>query len=305
MRLQFILSEVFQNLRRNMSMALSVILVTFISLVFVGASAIFQIQITKSKADWYDKVDVAVYLCPEHETSLTCPTGEGATNKDVNKIKDLIKKDLHNDIKSIDVETKEDAFTRFKERYPGGIYKGQTLTADDMQIALHLKLNNPEDYKAIAEVLTNREGIQDVVDQRKLFEPIISTLNNFTLIAIGLAILMLLSAILLITTTIRLSAASRRKETEIMRLVGASNLFIQMPFMLEGAFAALIGAIGASGFLVFITEFVLNDWLGDSMRWINFVNLSNISVIIPLLLITALVISFISSAITLRRYMKV
>lgn len=305
MRLQFILSETFQNLRRNLFMAISVILVTFISLVFVGTSAIFQIQIGKSKGDWYDQVEVAVYLCPQYETSYTCPTGEGATDDDVKKIKDIIKKELNDDVEKVVVKSKEEAFKDFKERYPGGVFKGQTLTADDMQISLHLKLKNPEDYKAVSEVLSNKEGIQSVSDQRKLFEPIFTTLNNATIIAAILAILMLLSATLLITTTIRLSAASRRKETEIMRLVGASNLFIQLPFMLEGAIAALIGAIAACGFLSIMTEFVLNNMLSDSLRWIDFVNFSDIWITIPMLIATALIVSLISSAFTLRKYTKV
>jgi cell division transport system permease protein len=305
MRLQFILSETFQNLRRNFFMAISVILVTFISLVFVGASAIFQLQIVKSKGDWYDKVEVAVYLCPDYETSFTCPTGEGATKKDVEKVKKIIEKDLKDDVEMVTVEEKEQAFEKFKQRYPGGVFKGQTLTADDMQISLHLKLKNPEDYKVVSEVLSNREGIQTVSDQRKLFEPIFITLNNATLIAVGLAILMILSAVLLITTTIRLSAASRRKETEIMRLVGASNLFIQAPFMLEGAIAALFGAVLASGFLTVVAQFVLNDWLGDSLKWINFITFADIWPVIPLLLLISLLVALVSSAVTLRKYTKI
>ncbi|MDR0950968.1 MAG: permease-like cell division protein FtsX [Candidatus Ancillula sp.] len=305
MRSQFILSEVFQNLRRNVFMSISVILVTFISLVFVGAAGIFQMQITKSKGDWYDKVEVAVYLCPDYETSYTCPTGEGATDADVDKVKKIIASDLKDDVEGVTVETKDQAFEKFKERYPGGVFKGQTLTAADMQITLHLKLKNPEDYKVVSEVLSNREGIQTVSDQRKLFEPIFNTLNSATVVAMVLAVLMILSAVLLIATTIRLSAASRRKETEIMRLVGASNLFIQLPFILEGAFSAVVGAIAASGFLSGVVSLALNNWASDSVKWIDFVKFGDIWPIIPLLIIIAILISVISSAVTLKKYTKI
>ena len=72
MRLQFILSEIGQGLRRNLSMTISVILVTFVSLTFVGAAALLQTQIDKMKDDWYDKVEVSVFLCPQNSTAPTC-----------------------------------------------------------------------------------------------------------------------------------------------------------------------------------------------------------------------------------------
>src|SRR6188768_3131367 len=76
MRLQFILSEIGQGLRRNLSMTVSVILVTFVSLTFVGSAALLQLQIGKMKDDWYDKVEVSVFLCPQNSSEPTCASGE-------------------------------------------------------------------------------------------------------------------------------------------------------------------------------------------------------------------------------------
>jgi cell division transport system permease protein len=305
MRTRFILTEVIHNLRRNLFMVVSVVLVTFISLVFVGTSSVIQLQINKAKGDWYEKVQVAVYLCADYETSYTCPTGEGATSADVERIKGIIDTELSGEVKSVDVETKEDAFEKFKKKYPGGIFKGQTLTSDDMQISLRLGLSNPENYQIIADVLANREGVQTVSDERQLFEGIFSALNQLTIVVISLAVLMIISAFLLISTTIRLSAASRKQETEIMRLVGASNLFIQLPFILEGVMAAVIGALFASGFITLIVQVFIDNWLASSNKWMDFITVGDSAIVFPLLIGVAIVVAVLSSLITLRKYMKV
>jgi cell division transport system permease protein len=286
-------------------MIISVILVTFISLVFVGGSMIVQFQVSKAKGDWYDKVHVVVYLCPEYESSFTCPTGEGASDVDVSRIQDVIKHELVKEVKEITVQNKEQAYEVFKEKYPGGVYKGQTLTQDDMQISLKLKLNNPNDFQIVNDVLSGREGVQAVSDERQLFENIFDVLNKLTFVGIALAILMLFSAVLLIATTIRLSAASRKQESEIMRLVGASSMFIQLPFLLEGALAATFGAILACVFLGVVINMFFSHLLDTSAKWIDLVNLGDVSIVFPTLIAIAIAISIISSAITLRKYTKV
>ena len=92
---------------------------------------------------------------------------------------------------------------------------------------------------------------------------------------------MLLAAVLLITTTIRLSALSRKRETGIMRLVGASTVFIQLPFMLEGAIAATIGALLAVGGLWVGVTYLVDDWLGESAGWIPYVSTADVLTIAP------------------------
>src|SRR5690606_41991730 len=76
MRLRFVLSQLASGLRRNVSMTISVVLVTFISLVFVGAAALLQMQIGNMKDDWYDRVEVSIFMCPQDSAVPTCATGE-------------------------------------------------------------------------------------------------------------------------------------------------------------------------------------------------------------------------------------
>ena len=201
-------------------------------------------------------------------------------------------------------ETKDEAWVLFSKDY-GDRWWFDALTADDMSASFRIKLTDPEQYQVINDVLTGRPGVEEVRDQRQVFEPLFLVLNRATLLSVGLAGVMLLAAVLLITTTIRLSALSRKRETGIMRLVGASNFFIQLPFMLEGAIAATIGALLAMGGLWLGVKVLIEDWLGQSVQWIPYITTSDVWVIAPILVGVAFLLAAISSIVTLSRYTKV
>ncbi len=304
MRLQFILSEMFVGLRRNASMAISVILVTFVSLTFVGAAGLLQLQINQMKGDWYDKVQVSIFLCPTNSEQPTCAGGE-ATQEQI----DAIGADLRSDalkpyVKKIYFETKAEAFASFEKQFAGKPL-AQSVTVNDMQASYRVALVNPEQYKVVSEYFSGYNGVEEVRDQRKVIEPLILLLNRATLMSAALAAVMLLAATLLITTTIRLSAMSRRRETGIMRLVGASNLFIQLPFMLEGAIAATIGAAMAVGGLWFGVRYLVEDWLASSVSFLNYISTDAVWVVAPFLVVIAIALATVSSLVSLSRYTKV
>lgn len=306
MRLQFILSEMFVGLRRNLSMTISVILVTFVSLTFVGSAALLQMQIGMLKGEWYDKVEVSIYFCPKNPspTATTCAGGE-ATQAQIDEVKAALEGPaLKPYVKKPYFESKEQAFESFKARYKDAWWAG--VTADDMQASYRVALNDPEQYQVITEAFTGKPGVEQVRDDREVLAPLILVLNRATLLAGALAAVMLLAATLLITTTIRLSALSRRRETGIMRLVGASNLFIQLPFMLEGAIAATIGAALAVAGLWFGVHYLVQDWLAPSVKFINqYVDSAEVWMVAPFLVVIAIALAAVSSVVSLSRYTKV
>ena len=304
MRLQFILAEIGHGLRRNLSMTVSVILVTFVSLTFVGAAGLLQLQVDAMKDDWYDRVQVSIYLCPADSDVPTCAGGE-VTPEQVDAIRaELEGESLAPYVDEVFFETKEDAFEAFQERYADEWWAA-SVTVDQMQASYRVALVNPEQYAVVSELFEGRAGVEDVRDDRELLEPLILMLNRASLVAAGLAAVMLLAAVLLITTTIRLSAMSRRRETGIMRLVGASNLFIQLPFMLEGAIAATIGAALSVGGLWFGVTYLVEDWLAGSLRFVDFIDAEAVWLVAPALVAVAIGLAAISSVVTLSRYTKV
>lgn len=306
MRFRFILSETGKSLRRNIPMLLSVMLVTFISFLFLGASLLTQAQITKAKGDWYDKVEVVVWLCPDGKSqSANCSTGKAATTAQINALQNVIQQELGNDVAQVTFLSREDFYKNsFVKQYPNGEYQGRTLTAADMQDSLWLKLKNPEKYKVVSEVLSGRDGVEEVVDQRQIFEPVFAVLNRATVATAVLAGVMVIVAIMLTGTTIRMSAASRSEETEIMRLVGASNWTIRLPFILEGVVASLAGSVLSCLALSALVRVFITDWLAKSVTWIPYVNQTTVLMISPVLIVGAVLLSVIASSIALSRYLR-
>ncbi len=304
MRAQFILSEIGIGLRRNLSMTVSVVLVTFVCLTFLGAAALLQTQIGKMKDDWYDKVEVSVFLCPANSAERTCAAGEVTEEQRQDILGALEAPEVEPYIEQVFTETKEEAYESFQRQF-GDQFWASAATVDDMNASYRIKLTDPEQYQVVADVVSGRPGVEDVEDQRRLFDNLFLVLDRATWAAGGIAAIMLLAAVLLITTTIRLSALSRRRETGIMRLVGASTLFIQLPFMLEGAIAALVGGALSVAALWFGVEYLVTDWLGQTVTWVPYVSTADVLAIAPLLLVVAVVLAAISSLVTLSRYTKV
>jgi len=303
MRLQFVLSETFRGLRRNLSMAVAVVLVTFISLGFVGAAVLVQQQVHLLRDDWHDLVEVTVFLCPHGSPAATC-AGGAASDEQVEALRAVIETELASEVDAVYFETKDEAFASFQELHPDG-FRGTQLTVDDMQASFRLRLTDPSGYEVVADVLSGREGVEEVTDMREVFAPLFLALNRSTILSAVLAGLMMLTAVLLITTTIRLSAVSRRRATGIMRLVGASNLFVQLPFLLEGAISAILGSVLAVAGLWLGVRYLITDWLEESLGWISMVTTTHVLQLAPLLVAIAVGRAVVSSVVTLNRYTRV
>lgn len=304
MRAQFVLAEILTGIRRNFSMVLSVILVTFVSLTFVGSAILMQMQISSMKDYWYDKVQVAVFLCPADSQAPTCTDGEVSEDQRAGVEAALQSEDLGAYVDEVYYEDKATAYRLFEEQFAGTSLAG-TVPEDQMQESFRVKLQDPQQYEIIREYFASTPGVEEVVDQNRLLDQLFNVMNVATAIAIGVAALMLLCAVLLIATTIRLSAFSRRRETGIMRLVGASNGFIQLPFVLEGVVAALIGAVLASGALAAVVYFFVGGWLQPRAVGFTLVDLGDIALVGPALILIGVLMAAISSVVTLRRYLKV
>lgn len=304
MRLRFVLSQISQGLRRNLAMTVSVILVTFVSLVFVGAGLLIQTQIDRIKGDWYDKVEVSIYFCPEISGEPQCAGGR-ATQDDIDSVKELLDSPaLAQYVDEVHFEDREAAYESFVEDFGDHTWVANTTPAM-MSDSFRVKLLDLERADVITEAVSGRPGVDVVQDQRDLLQGMFQVMNGLTVIALALAVVMTIAAVLLITTTIRLSALNREKETSIMRLVGASNLFIQLPFMLEGAIAALIGSGLAIGTLWAGVKFGVEGWLADSIRIWPFIGTGDLWLIAPLLVGIGIVLAAISSLVSLSRYTKV
>lgn len=297
------LSEVGQGFRRNLSMVISVILVTFISLTFVGAAVLLQMQIGQMKGYWFDRAQVAVYLCTDFVDTGGCALTEATADQKANIEAQLESEPLAGLIASWEFEDHDAAYANYLEQF--GDDASSFVEPEFLPETFWVSLNDPEQSAAIVERLSGEAGVEEVVDQREYLQPIFDALAAASYTAIGIAVLMLIAAVLLIATTIRLSAFSRRREIGIMRLVGASNRFIQTPFILEGMLAALIGAVLAGGAVVAIVHFFVQGYLNAVPGTTPYVDLGDALLVVPILLAIGLALAAVSAAVAIRRYLRV
>lgn len=283
-------------------MVISIVLVTFISLTFVGAAILMQMQVGQMKSYWNDRAQVSIDMC----TSV--PGGNcqaGATDAQIAAVQAKLKSPtLSRFIKEFHFENHEQAYASFKKQFKGDPV-ADFVTPDMLNEAFWVNLKNPNQSDVLIESLTGMPGVQSVTDQLSLLDQIFSILNAASYTAIGIAAVMLIAAILLIATTIRLSAFSRRRELGIMRLVGASNRFIQTPFVLEGVFAALIGSILASAAVVAMVHFFVQGYLRKNVAITSYVGMGDAAVVVPILIAIGIVLAAISASFAIKRYLRV
>lgn len=304
MRFQFVLSEILTGLRRNTAMTVSVVLVTFVSLVFVGAGALLQLQIGALKDYWYDRVEVSIFLCVEDSEAPTCAAGEVTQAQRDDVVDDLESAVLAPYVDEYHFESKAEAFARFQEQFADTTI-GAAATQDQLNESYRVKLVDPTKFDVVAQYFSGKDGVEEVLDQRRLLDRFFAVLNVFTLVAAGFALVMIVAAALLIATTIRLSAFNRRRETGIMRLVGASKGVIQLPFLLEGVIAAVLGAGLASLTLWAAVRYGVQGWLTATLPAFNWISTREVLVVAPVLFGIGVLLAGASSVLTLSRYLKV
>lgn len=304
MRLGFIIRETWEGVRGNFSMVVSIVLVTFVSLSFVSIAALLQIQIGNLKSFWYDKAQIVVYLCNEYSSDVECPTGAITQNEQIAVAGQLKSSALDPYIASYYFESQQEAYDRLIAENTG-ITAAQFLSPDQLNAAYWVNLENPEKATLVVEAFSEQPGVAQVQDQRAYFDPIIGILNGATFAASSVAAVMLLSAALLTTTTIRLSAFSRRKELAIMRLVGASKLSIQLPFILEGLFAALIGGVLSVLLANFVVENYLTDALSLEIGFSSLVSTSDVLFVAPYVVGLGAILAVLAAGISTYRHIRI
>lgn len=304
MRVALVLGEVWNGLRRNLSVVISVILVTFVSLTFVGTAALMQLQINQMKSFWYDRAQVAIYMCTQFDNTDTC-AGTDATDEQKDAVREALSSPtLAPFIDEFFFEDHEQAYKNFMQQFKGNPV-ADYAKPEQLPETFWVKLTDPEQSDVIVETFSGVPGVQSVSDQRTLLDRIFLFLNTASYTALGVAALMLVASVLLISTTIRLSAFSRRREIGIMRLVGASNRFIQTPFILEGIIAALIGAVLASVATIAIVQFFIQDYLVKNVPFTSYITVGQALVVPPMLILLGVVLSALAAKVAITRYLRV
>lgn len=307
MRPGFLLGEVGGGLRRNASMVVSVVLVTMVSLFFLGIGLLAQQQVDTAKGYWYDRVQVSIFLCTPDSTNAAGCTG-GAVTQDQ---RDRVERDLEALqplVTEVYYESDEEAYERFREQFRSSSVL-DSVPPESIPASFRVNLSDPGRYEVISGAFEQAAGVDSVEDQREVVDQLFTFLGALSIGALALAVAMVVCAALLISTTIRLTAWTRRRETGIQRMVGASAFSIRLPFILETVLATLLGAALAVGLLWVTVRFGISGFLSELLAGesglISLVGERDLWLITPVLVGGALLLAVLTAWLALRRHVRV
>ena len=299
MRAGFVVSEVLNGFRRNITMTIAMILTTAISLGLLGGGLIIARMTDQIRDIYGDKVEVTIYLTPDQ--SAKDPDCRASPCLDINE-----KLQANTDVETIDYESQAAAYERYKKQFAGQPELLEIGTAQALSASFHVKLFDPQRYRVIAQQFAGQPGVQSVADQSAFLDRLFSLLNGIRNATIIIALVQALAALLLISNMVQIAAYTRRTETSIMRLVGASRWRTQLPFMIEavtagviGAGLAILGLVGAKYFFVdtalgpVIRSGILPAIDGATLVWVS-----------PILVAIGAGLAAVSAYVTLRLYVR-
>jgi cell division transport system permease protein len=302
MRAQFVFHEVWIGLRRNLTMTAALVVVVAISLSLLGTGLLFVKQVDNTRQFWQSRVQLSVYLCTNSSLSGTCAKNGAVTKYEIANIKAQLL--ATHDVTSIQFVSQAAAEAQFRREFASN----ETLvknSANQIPSSFEIKLKNTQaDAAAVTSDMNGAPGVEGVVNDASILDPLYTLLDGARNAVVAIAIFLLVAAILLVANTIRLSAFNRRRETSIMRLVGASNFYVQLPFLVEGVIAGLFGWLVATGLLIAVKSL----WLDTLQQYFPFnVQLTSTDLVevIILAMILGVALTGATSFLTLRRYLRV
>jgi len=293
MRAKYVLSEVLVGLWRNVTMTIAMIVTMAVSLAMLGASLLLYFQVSDMEDYYYTKLEVSIFFDKE------------ATQPQI----DAVRAELESDplIAELKFETKDEAYNRFREMFKEAPDLVNAAQPESLPASFRVKPTDPDNSQALIEKYKAKDGVANVVDQRKVLEKIFEIFGGMQKLALVIAIVQGLAALLLVANTIQVAAFSKRREVAIMKLVGASNWFVQAPFVLEAVFAGIIGAIMAYLTLIGVKIFIIDGTFKSLFQStvLTPIPWSNVHLMFPILAGIAGVVSAVTGWITLRFQIKV
>jgi cell division transport system permease protein len=291
MRLKYVLSEVLVGLWRNVTMTIAMIITLAVSLTMLGASGLMYRQVGDMKDLYYKNIEVSIFL----DTQVS---DQQRTDLDAKLKSDPL-------VREVTYVNKDEAYKRFQEMFQDAPDLLSAVKADSLPESFRLKLVNPEQYKNIYDQYKDTAGVDEIVDQSRLLDKIFNVLTAIQNIALAAAIVMAVAALLLVANTIQVAAYSKRREVAVMKLVGASNWFIQAPFVLEAVVAGLIGSLLGLVALIAAKYLLFDGSLKALQGLLSPVTWGDILFMFPLMAGVGGLISAATAWITLRFYLRV
>jgi len=302
MRAQFVLQEVWTGLRRNLTMTIALVVVVAISLALLGTGLLFVKQVDNTRTYWQGKVQLSIYLCTTTSVSPQCHQNGPATQTEKNQIAADLR--ALPQVEKVYYESQAQAYQHFRQDFSRDPSFTNLVTRSEIPDSFQVKLRNAAaDFNIVAGTVQGRPGVDQIVNDSSILAKFYKLLDGARNAVVIIAIVLIIAAVLLVANTIRLSAFNRRRETAIMRLVGASNFYVQLPFLVEGIIAGLFGWLIAAGLLIAVKQLGL-DTLQQYFPYNIQLTAADLVEVILLAMVMGVLLCGVTSFVTLRRYLR-
>ena len=296
MRFGFLVNEVINGFRRNLTMTIAMTLTTAISIgLFGGGLLVIQLA-NQSRAIYLDRVESQVFL--NDEVSVNDPTCDGEPCK---ALRTAIEN--RDDVKSVRFLNRDEAYTDAITKFPE--YK-DVASKDSFPASFIVKLNDPEQHLEFDTAMQGQPGVLNVLNQKELIDRLFAVLDGLSRAAFAIAVVQAIGAILLIANMVQVAAYTRRTEIGIMRMVGATRWYTQLPFLMEAVLAATIGVVLAILGLIVVRALFLENALDQfyQANLIARIDYADILYVSPIMFAVGVTMAAITAYVTLRLYVR-
>ena len=296
MRLSFFLREALRGLRRSSAPALAALLTVLLTAVVLGVFIPIVQATTGTANEVRSRVVVDVYVA------------ESATQKEIADLEKAIAATTN--VKSVEFISKDEALALAQEKNPRAFREGaELLGSNPLPASFRVTPEDPDRLGVIVDRLSpggdpRLAAIDEVRNREEDTKEILSATGLVKALTAGLTILLVFASIALIANTIRLSVFARRREVEVMKLVGATNWFIRWPFVIEGVIVGFFGGVLAVLLLTIAKETFI-DPLSERFALLAAPDTIDFPLLVVVLMLACVAVSALGSGITLRRFLKV
>jgi cell division transport system permease protein len=292
-RLGYFVSETATNLRRNLLMSIAAISTVAISLLLLGGVQILSMIVNNVTLSWEARVEISAYL------------RDDASPGEIQALEEQLSG--YSEVEDVTYVSKTQAYAEFKELYRNQPEFYEPIGPDDLPASLRVKLTDAGYTEEVADRIEGAPAVEDVRFGGEIIKRLLQVNSLLRTITLAMSLVLMIASAALIANTIRLAIYARRDEIGIMKLVGATNWFIRIPFMLEGVFAALVGAIVSSAIVV-AADALLFSRMGEAVAFLGPVftfSAGEIASVLLLLVAVGCVVGLVGSTLALRRFLEV
>lgn len=291
LRTEYFLGETLSNLRRNLLMTLAAISTVAVSLFLLGGVMVLGHVVNNVVGRWEGKVEINVFLRDDITPEQTKEQGQAISEMP--------------EVAQVFYVSQEDAFKEYQEMFKDSPQLTENVDPTALPASYRIKLRDPKTVDAVRTRIEGRPGVDEVTFGGDAVRKLLRINTLLRTISLVMTLILLGAATVLIANTIRLAIYARRREIGIMKLVGATNWFIRVPFIFEGMLEAALGAILASG-VIYGTKVILLDRLQQQIVFLPLtIGIGEVLRVFLVLLVVGSAIGAMGSTLALRRFLEV